>query len=512
MENTHITQSKQRLKSHEKDEIRIVKVAAFCFALVSWLATGQGLYEYVFRDRYVQAILISFGIQAILFVLNLRLPAYFKKIGERTPADQREHRIYHFGAKKGQPKTTFKWNFWQRLIAFFYVIVLLSSSFFSFVYITNFVYADTKYIDANVALNRRYRTYLDDVDKYINELTKSTLIVIGERASELQKMIPDDSTNGSFQSENDLRAKVKDAERDYKDKDAAVTIAQKKYDFEKDKYEKPMSEWWRNSEVHEKEYDDYLAAADELERAMKEKNDAETTLENAQQALENYEPPANTTIHDLLVEVLKPTPNLVVLNSLVSKINDKIVQSDEGGIKDFATVVTKTQELTIAINNYSLLREIQSAEGSNSVEKLKDSLLNENIVVPVPTSTNFESQRYIWESGWKERFSALELIVNSVPDYLQSSVSGIDGIDKIINIQQLSKFDALKISRKIDKIVRSNLADINALERACGLLISGFPFLAWFSLLFALFLDTASLLAGLFVYLVTDSKKEHLKT
>ena len=132
--------------------------------------------------------------------------------------------------------------------------------------------------------------------------------------------------------------------------------------------------------------------------------------------------------------------------------------------------------------------------------------------MPVPTSTNFESQRYIWESGWKERFSALELIVNSVPNYSQSSVSGIDGIDKIINLKQLSKFDALKISNKIDKIVRSNLADINALERACGLLVSGFPFLAWFSLLFALFLDTVSLLAGLFVYLVTDSKKEHLKT
>lgn len=512
MGNTHSVQFKQGLKSHEKDEIRIVKVAAFCFALVSWLATGQGLYEYVFRDNYVQAILISFGIQAILFVLNLRLPAYFNKIGELTPADQREHRIYHSGAKKGQPKSTFKWNFWQRLIAFFYVLVLLSSSFFSFVYITNFVYADTKYIDANVALNRRYRTYLNDVDKYINELTKSTLIVIGERTSELQEMIPNDSTNGSVPSEDDLRAKIAEAEKDYKDKDAAVSIAQAKHDFEKDKYEKPMSDWWRSPEIHEKEHQDYLEATEELQRAMQERNDAEMALKNAQQALQNYEPPVNTTIHDLLVEVLKPTPDLAVLNSLVSKINDRIVQSDESGIKDFAAVVTKTQELTIAINNYSLLREIQSAAGSNSVEKLKDSLLNENIVVPVPTSTNFESQRYIWESGWKERFSALELIVNSVPNYSQSSVSGIDGIDKIINLKQLSKFDALKISNKIDKIVRSNLADINALERACGLLVSGFPFLAWFSLLFALFLDTVSLLAGLFVYLVTDSKKEHLKT
>ena len=510
MGHTHDIQSKQRLKSHEKDEIRVVKVAAFCFALVSWLATGQGLYEYVFRDKYVQAILISFGIQAILFVLNLRLPAYFEKIGELTSGNQREYRRYYFGPKKGQPKISLKWNFWQKLIAFFYAIILFSSSFFSFVYITNFVYADTKYLDANIALNRRYRTYLDDVDKYINELTKSTLIVIGERASELQKMVPDDNTNDSFQSKDDLNAKVIEAEKNYEDKDAAVAIAEEKCEFEKNKYEKPMSEWWRSAEIHEQEYEDYLKAVDELQDAIQERNAAKMALDNAQQALQNYEPPVNTNIHDLLVEVLKPTPDPMVLDSLVSDINDKIIQSDENGLKNFAAVVTKTQELTIAINNYSVLREIQSGEGNNNIEKLKDSLLNENIIVPVLSSANFESQRYTWETDWKERFSALELIVNSVPDYSQSSLSETDDIDKIINVQLLSKFDAQKISNKIDKIVRSNLADINALERACSLLISGFPFLAWFSLLFALFLDTASLLAGLFVHLVTYSKKENL--
>lgn len=119
MANSHNIQQKQRLKSQEKDEIRIVKVAAFCFALVSWLATGQGLYEYVFKDKYIQAILISFGIQAILFVLNLRLPAYFEKIGKLTPDNQREHKKYFFGLKKGQSKSTYKWNFWQKLIAVF---------------------------------------------------------------------------------------------------------------------------------------------------------------------------------------------------------------------------------------------------------------------------------------------------------------------------------------------------------------------------------------------------------
>lgn len=508
MVDSHNTQPEQKLKSHEKDEIRIVKVAAFCFALVSWLATGQGLYEYVFRDKYIQAILISFGIQAILFVLNLRLPAYFVKIGELTPSDQREHRKYFFGSKKGMSKNSFKWNLWQKIIAFFYVMVIFSSSFFSFVYIANFVYAGTKYIDANITLNRKYRTYLSDVEEYINELTKSTLIVIGERASDLQKMVPEGNVNESFQAIDDLNAKVIETKKEYEDADAAVTLAEEKRDFEKAKYDTPMDEWWRSPEIHEKEYEDYLNAVNELQRAVQEKNAAQIALENAQQDLQNYEPPINTIIHDLLVEVLKPDPNSTILSSFVSAIDDKIIEIDESGIRNFSAVVIKTQELTIAVSHYSILREIQSEDSNNNIQKLKDSLLNENIVAPVPFSANFENQRYTWETGWKERFLSLELIVNSVPDYSQSSLSGIDGIDEIVNLKLLSEFNAAKIGNGIDKIVRGNLADINALERACGLLISRFPFLAWFSLLFALFLDTASLLAGLFVYLITYSKKQ----
>lgn len=71
----------------------------------------------------------------------------------------------------------------------------------------------------------------------------------------------------------------------------------------------------------------------------------------------------------------------------------------------------------------------------------------------------------------------------------------------------LKEFDIQKIARKIDRITRSNLSNINALERAVGLLFSDFPFLAWFSLLFALFLDFASLLAGLFIYSTTSQIK-----
>lgn len=87
-----------------KEGIRIVKVAAFCFAIVSFIATAEGLREYVFTDSSWQAILISFGIQSILFVLNLKLPEYFDRIGEISSKGNRKHRKYHFGKQRGQEK------------------------------------------------------------------------------------------------------------------------------------------------------------------------------------------------------------------------------------------------------------------------------------------------------------------------------------------------------------------------------------------------------------------------
>lgn len=119
-------------KTRDANGITIVKVAAFAFAIVSWNATADGLSTYIFTESQWMATLISFGIQSILFVLNLRLPFYYHKIGENCP--NRETRKYHWGNKKGQEKKTYKSTSFQRAIILFYVMLLSSSSFFSFVY------------------------------------------------------------------------------------------------------------------------------------------------------------------------------------------------------------------------------------------------------------------------------------------------------------------------------------------------------------------------------------------
>ena len=499
--------TKKKFDSH-KEGIRIVRVAAFCFAIVSWIATAQGLYEYVFKNHYELSLLISFGIQSILFVFNLKLPEYIAQIGDRFPNNKREHKKYIFWEKKGKEKSTFKWLPIQKLIVVFYAVVLFASSFFSFVYMSNLVYQDTRYIDANIVLDRTYRTYLDETDKYVNELTKITQIGISKNLSELQKLAPD---NRNEKLKSELENDVKKAETDYNNKIYEENEAKSKRDSAETTFKTPMTERWRDDKTYEEEKLAYEKAELNFLTAQENTKVAKQILNSAKQALENYQPSVETTVHDLLTEILKSSPEPDVLNSHIKDLTNVVVQMDSTGLtaQNFADIVIKTQELTIAINDYSVLRSTKSAKGDNNdISDFNNSLINDDIVIPEPSSDKFDEQKALWESKWKKRFSSLEAIIKSIPNYSKNMGTEIENVDEIVNIQLLSEFDSHKIANSMDRISRSNLANINVLERSSKLLFSDFPFLAWFSFILALFFDIASLLAGLFIYLTSSVKSK----
>ena len=81
-------------------------------------------------------------------------------------------------------------------------------------------------------------------------------------------------------------------------------------------------------------------------------------------------------------------------------------------------------------------------------------------------------------------------------------------ISDVINFASLREYDAKTLAKEIDNLMRAHLSEINVMERACNLLLSSYPFLAWFSLAIALFLDISSLLAGLFIYFASASKEK----
>ena len=95
---------------HEKI-ISVFSIAGLMTAFISLITTQQGLKQYTFSKDW-QAFFISFSIQSALFVCNMKGPEILKALAGRK----------------------------KFVLIFFYTIVLMSSSCFSFVYIVDTAY------------------------------------------------------------------------------------------------------------------------------------------------------------------------------------------------------------------------------------------------------------------------------------------------------------------------------------------------------------------------------------
>ena len=137
----------------------------------------------------------------------------------------------------------------------------------------------------------------------------------------------------------------------------------------------------------------------DISEAKKETTSAEATLNQIEQALVNYKPSADIVVHELLLESLKTEPNQETLSSQMTALNDLILQNDEEAINSvkFADIVSETQELSIAVDNYQTIKLIQSQDGTNNdISDLQAGLLNSNIAIPVPGAKEFEADKTAW--------------------------------------------------------------------------------------------------------------------
>lgn len=534
--------------------LQIVRIAAFCFAIISWIATANGLSEYVFHREGVQAYTLSFAIQAILFVFNLKLPAHFAAI------KQLRQRFF---------------------IAVLYCTILVSSSFFSYVYIANMVYEDTRYNDANVTLNREYREKLDDTRRYAEEYANLGRIVVSRKLLNLDGML-----GAKNPSEISANAATKEAlERAVRSAEIELETAKQKYNLARESVESaekavnaakeaadtanaayartsaslrdnPISTNARINNTNasnrvSQASNNLTVAQDALEKkqtartnALEEVEEKELKLDEAKEKLEKYNRSFNANTHDMLVEILKQSPSSAALRNHLNAIHATVIDllGTEDSISNFTEIVGRTQELTTAVERYLLLRSVLSdtedgAEnvpedsGVVTIDSLQEQLLRETVTLPnvKANAEEYVRQQEEWETLWQSRFMALQRIVQRLPRYADASFEDVNGvgnanqenaqdngaedasrwdISDVINFASLREYDAKTLAKEIDNLMRAHLSEINVMERACNLLLSSYPFLAWFSLAIALFLDISSLLAGLFIYFASASKEK----
>lgn len=517
-ENSAKTKIPKKKSNSNITGITIIRVAAFAFAIVSWKATADGLSEYIFGTGW-QPALISFAIQSILFVFNLKLPFYFEKIGSID--HMRQRRKYHVGSKRGQEKPKYKFTKFQKVIVTFYIVVLGSSSFFSFVYICNYVVYEhqTGYVDDNAVLTSAYREIVNDTYDFIDEDTKAMQILASNLLGELQEKYPAETVSDGADkvaSRQELEIAVTEAQDAYE-------IAEEEYNTAKEALTAIQSEmesyaesrnattWHDRQDNWQSKYDDAKRESGEI---SKEVNGKKETYEAAKQALtekknelNNYKDSKETVISNFLLEMLKSNPSADDLEKYISELNERIVElGKEGNVVDnYSELVERTQSLSVVVKDYLILRKYSERDSDEYISNAID-----DTGIPDPRTKTFEDDYVSWKEGWQIKLSNLENLIQELPKFSENEKNKLNGT--IVNLDLLEEYNPNEKMNTLDQLYRDKISDINVIEKAVNLLKGKYRFSACFSLALAIFFDVSSLLSGLFIYGIRKKKspKENL--
>ena len=482
---------KNTASNKSMSDITIVTTAAFAFSIVSWKATAEGLQSYVFTNGW-EAALISFAIQSILFVLNIKLPFYFHKIGQNTRTNHTK-KITHF----------------QTLLLVFYFMILSSSSFFSFVYIcNNVVYKhQSGYTDDDTLAQSEYTKILSETKHYIRNASNAKRILANEYLNKIQSEYALSTTpTQEEKSLDELNVLLNNAE-------TAQALAKEEYETAKadaDSLKQDMDSYAQqraNTTWHDRQNEwesKYQTATNNWNVAITRRDTKKSEYEkavqayvDAQNAVKYYHQSSQTLVTNLLAEMLKETPDPDTLNTYITNLNTDILDKETFNktTDDYTKLVEYTQELSILISDYTKLQNY--LHDSDGIESLADHSVN--IAVPDPKEKNY-SQKYVkWKNSWNNNLSKLNNIIQNLPTISSSEKERLYNNSAIDN-DFFETYIPTQKSEEITALKRNKFSDINVIEKALNLLTGKYRMIAWFSLVLAIFFDLSSLLAGLFLY------------
>lgn len=472
MSNKH----KKKLSIEQKG-FRIISVAALCFSIVSWKATSDGLNNNGFSGW--QALMVSFGIQSILFVINMKLPSYIQRI----PYSKYEY--------SGWNPIKIIWKLIKNIILnlrffiiVFYIMILLSSSIFSYIYIANSTYKDTRYYDAHIELDENFQLYCSEAQDYVDRYSEKILQDITREIQIIDKAIStkyeSEVTTTKSELEEELSSKMGDLELLKID----VAESKSKYDEALRRSQIPDTETWRSPSEHEREQQ-------EVETTGKDYHDmqrAQTTLENEIKDLENkinnYKEPIQNLTKNFILE-LSGEHDIDEMQRILSELYDEAMENGS----EISDTVSQIQQLSSEVEGY---KQLESAKKRlNSYAKSQR--------IPIPDSKSESKEISTWIEYWSGRYEDLMIELENLPN----NSMNIAESDSFIKNNQAYKE---KIT-ELYTLQRNFLYNISDIERAYNYFRSNYPLLSFFSLAFAIFLDLASLMVGLFLYYMSNTDK-----
>lgn len=467
-------------KNKDEKSKNIITIAAFCFSVISWYATSNGLKNYIFKETEsnggIQAYLLSFAIQSILFALSINICKHI---------DFENNKIASIGT------------------ILLYLLLITTSSLFSYVYISNEIYNETKYVDANIYLDSYYREIIYNTDLYIDEYKRYLLYSIGEESKELSEIMKKEGINDVSEEEIEkIEGDLNNLKADYDVKEIEMNSKKEVMD---NWGESLRDNSWKSDERKQEIEDQYNEAVIEYETAVSSYSEAKLLYEQKIKELDEKNNQFNESytgiVNSLFAEALSTDVDIEKLDKYAVQISSKLEELEKNIIdtENFNMIIEYMRDITQDISYYEGLVYIESEYLDLVIDD------SDSIIVPINKNNDeYNIQVEEWEKYWSNKYSELEKNIKNLPVFF----TGKDKVTPEINIEQLENYNITDIVNKMDDYKRKYIDKINDIEQSFNYLTNKYRIMAWFSLLFSVFMDLSALLVGIVIYSIDKEKKQ----
>ena len=513
-----------RIKKKETEFWNFINICSVFLAFISLYTTAEGMNRFFFREDRIHGYLISLAVQGILLSLNLRLPRYL--MGKALPA--------------------------KACAIGLYVFTVLWSSGFSYIFMSNVIYQDTWMKDAQIEMTGLYQEGKQKLTVQAGEaMEKAVGEVLGDVTAFKSRAVQNDGTvltaGTSVEYQNYLPLFAEDprmlqaiyALQEGKSASGEVSVI---LDTLKEKEETLTGELEAVTQKLE-ETDSKLS---QLDQQRTELIDKRTKVAAGSDAHSSYTDSINEKTESIrslkdekendAKEAQEIRDRLRAVQSMLSA--GQLTQNSASGQtdQDFAGIMAQLgssepdlEEIGRMTDNIyaTLVGGTQAGQNMEEYEQLLEDYLK--LRSDLGTASDIrgviawleeedtvadETERLVKMDGGEEGLNLWRDTWNQALTGLKSQVLLIpEDIDVTDTVQTGKKAEQWKKEREkllggITGMQRNYLLELNDVEKAGNYLFGSFPAMAWFSLLFAIYLDTAPMLLAVFKYCSAKRVKE----
>ena len=513
-----------RIKKKETEFWNFINICSVFLAFISLYTTAEGMNRFFFREDRIHGYLISLAVQGILLSLNLRLPRYL--MGKALPA--------------------------KACAIGLYVFTVLWSSGFSYIFMSNVIYQDTWMKDAQIEMTGLYQEGKQKLTVQAGEaMEKAVGEVLGDVTAFKSRAVQNDGTvltaGTSVEYQNYLPLFAEDPRMlqaiyalqegksasgevsvildTLKEKEETLTgelesVTQKleetdnklsQLDQQRTELIDKRTKVAAGSDAHSS-YTDSINEKTESIRSLKDEkeNDAKEAQEirdrlravqsmlSAGQLTQNSA--SGQTDQDfagIMAQLGSSEPDLEEIGRMTDNIYATLVGGTQAGqnMEEYEQLLEDYLKLRSDLGTASDIRGVIAwLEEEDTVAEETERLVKMD---------GGEEGLNLWRESWNQALTGLKSQVLLIPE----------DIDVTDTVQTGKKEEQWKKEREkllggITGMQRNYLLELNDVEKAGNYLFGSFPAMAWFSLLFAVYLDTAPMLLAVFKYCSAKRVKE----